>query len=400
MESFIKPDQTWVLWTFIAGWAAISIYLESKYEWGRRVTSSIIALTGALILSNLNIIPTSSPVYDTVWGYVIPLSIPMLLFDADIKKIWKESGRLLILFVIGSAGTFVGALIGFKLLHSLIPNLGYAATIMTGSYIGGGVNFVALADAFNAPGEIVATTTVADNLLMAIYFFVLLSIPKLGFIKKHFSYSYEEDINVNMKEIENIEEKEEETKNPIRVIDLAFIFGIAVFIVTVSIEASGFFARVIPTSNHFMAILNSLFGNMYLVLTTLTMILATIFSEFFKKINGAQEMGIYLMALFMVVIGAPASIKEIILKAPLLLVFCAIIILFNLLFTLIGTKVFKFSIEEAIIASNSNIGGPATSSAMAIAKGWNGLIGPAVLVGVCGYIIGNYLGIIMGNMIL
>ncbi len=70
MESFIKPEQTWILWAVLTGLAALSIYLEERYKWATKVTSSIIALSGALILSNLRIIPTESPVYDAVWGYI------------------------------------------------------------------------------------------------------------------------------------------------------------------------------------------------------------------------------------------------------------------------------------------------------------------------------------------
>ncbi|MGO0943808.1 DUF819 family protein, partial [Clostridioides difficile] len=42
---------------------------------------------------------------------------------------------------------------------------------------GGNVNFAAMSGAFDAPGELVSATVVADNLLMALYFFVLIAIP-------------------------------------------------------------------------------------------------------------------------------------------------------------------------------------------------------------------------------
>ena len=51
--------------------------------------------------------------------------------------------------------------------------------------------------------------------------------------------------------------------------------------------------------------------------------------------------------------------------------------------------------EEILLASNVNIGGP-TTTALAIAKGWKGLIGPIFVVGTLGYIIGNYVGTLMG----
>jgi uncharacterized membrane protein len=41
-------------------------------------------------------------------------------------------------------------------------------------------------------------------------------------------------------------------------------------------------------------------------------------------------------------------------------------------------------------------GGPTTAVAMAIAKGWKDLIGPILVVGTLGYIIGNYVGTTLG----
>ncbi len=305
--------------------------------------------------------------------------------------------------MIGAVGTFLGALIGFFALHKFIPDLGYVATIMTGSYIGGGVNFVALADAFNAPSEIVAATTIADNLLMALYFFVLLSIPSMAFFRKHFNHPLIDEVeaseaNLNKENSSSSSNGWKATQVTFK--DIAFAFASSVIIVTVSIEIADFFARIIPTSNPFLAILNSLLGNMYLILTTLTMLLATYKADFFSSIKGAQEIGMFLMIIFMVVIGTPASIPAIIKTAPLLLVFCAIVVAVNMLVLFTGAKIFNFNLEEAIIASNANVGGPATAPAMAIAKGWTSLVGPSVLVAVFGYVIGNYLGIIVGNILL
>ena len=52
-----------------------------------------------------------------------------------------------------------------------------------------------------------------------------------------------------------------------------------------------------------------------------------------------------------------------------------------------------------MVASNANVGGPTTSAAMAIAKGWTALVGPALLVGTLGYVLGNYFGIFVGTML-
>ena len=166
-------------------------------------------------------------------------------------------------------------------------------------------------------------------------------------------------------------------------------------IVAVSKMLAGFFEGAIAGDSFAISLLRGLLGNQYLLITTITTALATFFPKFFGNISGAQEIGTFLIHIFFAVIGAPASIALIIRDAPILLLFAAIIVLMNLVFSLAFGKLFRYSIEEITVASNANIGGPTTAAAFAIAKGWHSLIFPAILVGTLGYVIGNYYGIFL-----
>ena len=115
--------------------------------------------------------------------------------------------------------------------------------------------------------------------------------------------------------------------------------------------------------------------------------------------HGSQEIGTYLIYLFLFVIGVPANIMTVLTKSPLLLVLTAIMVLVNMLFCFVGAKIFKASLEDSIIASNANIGGPTTAAGMAISQGWSALVGPVMLVGTFGYVIGTYLGILVGGIL-
>ena len=92
----------------------------------------------------------------------------------------------------------------------------------------------------------------------------------------------------------------------------------------------------------------------------------------------------------------PANIFTVLTEAPLLLVLTVLMVVVNLLFCFIGARALKFDLEDAIIASNANIGGPTTAAGMAVSQGWSKLVGPAMLVGVLGYVIGNYAGTLVG----
>src|SRR5660398_125325 len=119
-----------------------------------------------------------------------PLAIPLLLFKADVRKIWRESGRIMGIFLISSAGTMVGAIVGFIILKDYVPELYKVGAMMAGSYTGGSVNFAAMAETFQAPGELASAAVVSDNLLMALYFFVLIAIPTSNFFLSKFGHPY------------------------------------------------------------------------------------------------------------------------------------------------------------------------------------------------------------------
>ncbi|WHY34967.1 DUF819 family protein [Cytobacillus firmus] len=399
-QTLIKADDYVTLWGIIVVWASASIYLEQRYRWAAKISGAIVALIGAIILSNTGIIPTASPVYDAVWTFIIPLAIPLLLFHVNIKRIWQESGRLLIIFLISSIGTVAGVIISFFLLKDHIPVLDKLGAMLSASYIGGGVNFAAMAAKFETPGEMVSAAVVADNLMMAIYFVVLMMVPAIGFFRSRYKTPHVDQVESGSigEEGKTLAESFWKRKD-ISLKDIALSVGTAFLLVIIAFKIAEFLDKAIPSGDEvsfFINLVNGLFGDKYLMLTTLTFVALAMFPRYFESINGSQEIGTFLIYLFFVVIGIPASIPLIIENAPLLLVFVFIIVVVNLAVSLTAGKLLKYDLEEILLASNANVGGPTTAAAMAIAKGWKDLIGPILVVGTLGYIIGNYVGTALG----
>ena len=239
MNTLIHSDNTWALWAILVGVAALSIWLEQRFRWAAKVTGCVIALIAMMLLSNFGVIPTESAVYDTVWDYVVPLAIPLLLFQCNIKRIGRESGRLLLIFLIGSVGTTVGALGGFFLLHNLFPELYKVAAMFTGTYIGGSVNFVAMADTFGASGQMSSQAVVADNLLMALYFFVLIAMPSIAFFRRHYAHPLVDQVEAG----QGGSTGEFWNAKPISLQNISFDIAATFLIVAVSTAIANFFAR-------------------------------------------------------------------------------------------------------------------------------------------------------------
>ena len=395
----ICADNHLLLWTFLMLAASVAIYIELNCRWAAKIPGAVLALLIALAASNFGLIPTDAPAYDAVWGYIVPLAIPLLLFQLDLHALFKESGRLLIIFLISSVGTMLGALIGFFMLKDHIPELSKITGMISASYTGGGVNFAAMTARLEPSKDITAATIVADNLMMACYFFILIGISGSYAVRKIWGSPYQDELDKNGTSNQNMAADYWQTK-PISLQSIALSLGASMAIVAVAFTVSKWLKGILGEgSNMATNMLFSLVTDKYLLLTSLTLLVIALFRNGVRKLAGSQELGTYGIYLFFVVIGIPASIPLIIQNAPLLFVFTLTVAMVNLLITLIFGKLLKFSIEEIVLACNANVGGPTTAAALAIGKGWRDLIGPILLIGTVGYIIGNYIGMFIYGLI-
>ena len=414
-HTLIAADDTWGLLGVMCLSVALAIFLEQKYRWAARVSGCIIALILAMVLANTGIIPTNCVLYDDiVWGVIVPVGIPLLLLQCDLKKIWREAGKMLTIFLIGAVGTVAGALLAYFALNGAYTasggqagDLAAVASMMTGSYIGGSVNFSAMAMQHGLKGTpVAAAATVADNLLMALYFFVLIAFAGMRFFRARFTHPHIDEVEQGTGSGEaKTQAAAFWNRKDISLKDVALNIAFAVVVVWVSNLMAGVFSPfavdgvVTSFREGLLDFVGKFLGSQYVWITTFSVIVATCFSDTAEKIHGSQEIGTYLIYLFLFVIGVPANIYTVLTEAPLFLVLTFIMVVVNMLFCFVGARLLKFDLEDAVIASNANIGGPTTAAGMAVSQGWSRLVGPAMLVGVLGYVIGNYAGTVVGILL-
>jgi uncharacterized membrane protein len=369
--TLFSSNQHWVLWSILLIVAAFGLWAE-KTKWGALMSSAVIAILCTFVLSNLSIIPTSAPVYDVVWSYLVPLAIPLLLFKANLRKILREAGPTLIAFTIGAIGTVVGTIISF----SLIPlgEQGWKlAGIFCSTYIGGSMNFVATAEAVQLKsGDLLTASIAADNLMMTIYFLILFALPAL--MQRWFSVT---DNTLKPKQSGITVTETQQVKNP-DLLNIATALALSMAICAVGFA----FEAVIRLQ-----------GSGILIITAIVVVLATVFPKQMSRIHGAEQIGILLMQIFFAAIGASANIMAVLKVGPILFVFAGLILIVHLLFILLAGKLLKLKLAEIVIASNANMGGPTTAAAMAVAKKWNHLVIPAILCGTLGYVVATFVGV-------
>lgn len=102
----------WFMWTLISLSSTAGILAE-KTNIGAMLSSPLVTMGISLVLCNVGLLPAKSPIYDIVIKYLVPLAIPLLLLDADIRKCLKYTGTLMKAFLIGSMGTVLGTFLAY-----------------------------------------------------------------------------------------------------------------------------------------------------------------------------------------------------------------------------------------------------------------------------------------------
>ena len=372
MQTYISTDQSWALWAVLFCAAAFGLWAERTGP-GSRLSGAAVTLLCTFLLSNLNIIPSRADTYDLVWHYLVPLAIPLLLVNADLRRILIESGPTLLAFVIGAVTTVIGTLIAY----SIVP-LGshdwQLAAVFSASHIGSSINFTSTARAVGLHDRQLLEAGIAvSQLLIIIYFMILFSLPTLYRLRARFF----ERPDRHRLATEVILRKESRTGERINLPGITTAIAISLIICSIAFEVEKRLGHP---------------GSALLIITLASIGMASLFKPLMKHLDGAMETGTLLMLILFATIGASANITTALKAGPALLSFAAIILIVHLLLILLIGKYARLSLPEILIASNAGIGSTATAVGMAAARRWHALMVPAVLCGTLGYLSSDWIG--------
>nr|GEX99271.1 ferric reduction oxidase 4 [Tanacetum cinerariifolium] len=173
----ISPHDDWATWTALFTTAAFGIWSE-RTKIGRMISAALVSILLGLAASNMGIIPHEARAYSLVMEFLLPLTIPLMLFKADMRNVIKSTGQLLLAFLIGSVATMIGTLVAYLIvpMRSLGQDSWKIASALMASYIGGAINYVAVSEALAVSPSVIAAGVAADNVICAIYFMALFAL--------------------------------------------------------------------------------------------------------------------------------------------------------------------------------------------------------------------------------
>ena len=362
----------------------VALRLEERFAVFRSFGAALTGIVLALVLSNAGVLPGTSATYDLLMGTGVRIAIALILLAVDVRSVLKAGGKMLAAFALGAFGAAVGSIIGGLLFFRQVgPETWKLAGQLTGTYTGGGMNFAALAQALGTSSTLFTSAVAADVVVSTLWFSACLAVSVLlGKPRRTEEPTAATDTPSPSSGEEKItlEHSLYESGRSVPIADVAALVAIAVGAVWISGQIASYIPQVPQV----------------LWLTTISLVAAQL--PVVRGLAGSAVFGNYILLLFLASNGAKSVIANIFQVGPGVFYYAAFtvsvhgIVLFGL------GRLVKLEISTLVVASQANVGGPATALAMASARGYTECILPGVAAGLFGYAVGNYWGFLVAML--
>ncbi len=337
------------------------------------------------ILSNTGVIPLDSPLYDFIVQWLLPASLVLLTLSVDVKAILGLGRNTIILFLMGTLTIVLGGPLAYLLLGWLTPiDLGVEAwkglAALSGSWIGGGANFIAIGKSVGVLDSTLSMMVVVDVAVASVWMAILLYFAGRN-------QKMDARIGADRTAIDTVRMKVEQfqakVNRPTNLADLLKMLAIAIG-GTAAAQALG---QVLPDIGNIV----SKFTWVVIFVTTLGLIIS------FTSLRnlegaGASSIGSVFLYLLVTTIGAKAEFARVV-EVPSLALIGAVWLALHALFILLTRWKLRAPIFFAAVGSQANVGGAA--SAPIVAAAFHPALAPVgVLLGIAGYVLGTYAGLV------
>jgi uncharacterized membrane protein len=334
-----------------------------------------------------NLLPSKSPVYDTISEYALPMMLVLMLVNVDVGRAIRVVGKGVGVMLVGSLGVVVGAVVGYAIMRNWLgPDAWKAYGALTGSWVGGTGNLFAIGDALKADGTTIGLAVLADTTILLVWLPLLLASKKVA-------GRFAEFARVDAERVARLDQAildETESVEASNYQEYLLLFFTAFAVTAVSQGIVAWITSELAERKLIWPVQFSAGTCKILLITTLGILLS--FTRL-RNISASRHLGLALVFIFMAQTGASANLAEAAQQAIPFVAGAAICISIHGVFCLAAAKFFRVDIHTAAIASAANIGGIATASCVA-AHHKESMMPAAVLLALLGYAIGNYAGLL------
>ena len=310
----------------------------------------------------------------------IPLAIPLLLFSLNIKEWFRMAGKTFIALILGVIAVLIVVGGGYFVFKKSVPELWKVSGMLVGLYTGGTPNLASLKMMLDVNPETYILTHTYDTVIGVVYLFFLMSVGKKIFRKYLNPYprkdGYFERATSNINgEYRGMLAKE-------KFLPLLKALGITILIFGIA----GLLSLIVHDNQIMVVVI--------LTITTLGILVSLI--PQINKIDKTFELGMYFILIFSMVVASMADVKQLIHISSALFFYITISVFGSLLMHVLLSKIFKIDADTVMVSSTALICSPPFVPLVAGSLKNKEVVVSGLTVGIIGYAVGNYLGVILG----
>lgn len=337
-----------------------------------------VILTG-ILLSNLKIVPVSSPTYDAISSYCVPLSVSICLLSLDLRQMKKLTKEPILALISAAFSVCLAAFVLGVLFAGKIDEGWKVSGMFVGTYTGGSSNLTAIAVGLNAAKTTIASANAADYVVGIPTLLLMFAMPAIyknsKALKKLWPYEMTAEELLGDGDHEELMASKEWS-----IQEIAWLLSIGFGTVWVSTQLAGM-----------------LFGSDFrsagriLLITTFSILLAQLPAV--RRLRGNFDLGLFVALLFLSTIGFAVDLMQFFGSTFYITLFCLCVILFSSLLHLAITRLLKIRFEYVLLSIVGCISDGPTAALVASSAQWKILINIGLLMGVLAGALGNYAGI-------
>jgi len=369
------------IFVFLAGLLGVIFWLSGlpRLQPLFRVTPAIIYVYFLPALStSLGITPSSSPAYEWMVRYLLPVSLLLLMVTVDLGAVLRLGKKALVMMLAGSVGIIIGGPVALALLGRLMPPdtwMGLAA--LSGGWIGGAPNMMAIKESVGTPDSLMGPIIVVDTVVAYSWMGLLLFLSA-------WQGKIDAWLRADTRAIDTLESRlavADAERRPMEIRDLAIIvalgFGAAAICVWVGDKLPLLGDPTIISHTTWTVVL----------VTSLGLALSLTPVRRLEQV-GASKTGYLALYLMLTAIGAQADLKKVV-EVPIYLLVGVIWLGIHIFVLFMVARLVRAPLFFIATGSMANIGG--VISAPVVASVYRRSLAPVgVLMGVSGYLIGIY----------
>ena len=345
----------------------------------------VMALAGLVDFSaDAEVAASFTKIQSTIMSIAVPLAIPLMLFNCDFKLWTKALPKTLFSLLGGIVGILTALVTGYFIFRNQgIPEFEKVVAIMTGIYTGGTMNFNALGASLGVTPTTMAIVLAFEMVLTTPYIFFIIG-GGFKVFRKILPYADDMATKFRQADSETMTKDIEDYKGLMQKKNWPGMF--IAFLLSVLFLAIGAGLALLITGK-----LNELV--VILTITTLSII-----ASFFKKIRELPhtfEMGMVLILLFSVIVASLFDIHSVNMGSIMIGAFVLYVIVVGALIHLLICRISKCSGDLFTVSQVALLCSPPFVPPVIGAMKNKKVLLSGLVIGLIGYAIGNYLGVII-----